>query len=515
MRAQERIAPARPSILVVEDERVVAMDLAGALRELGYSVAGTVARAHEAIRRASELQPDLILMDIRLAGEPMDGIEVARVIKQNRDVPLIYLTAHSDADTLRRATATGASGYLVKPFKTPELRCMIEIALHKHAADRMVRDRERWLSVTLQSVDEAVVATDPDGRIQLFNRAAEHLTGWSETDVRSRSAAALFSIVDEQTGEPLDDVIGRVLSTRKPHQRQTQAALVSRCGRRIQVEEFASPIVDEREQILGAVWILRDITERQKQFELIRNLNEDLERQVAQRTAELQTVNRELESFSYSVAHDLRAPLRAISAFSELLKAEHTSPLGLQHLERVRGAVRRMGDLIDALLALAGVGRRELHLVPIDLSELARSIGAEIAAGYPERPVEFKVDAGLVAVADATLLRLILGNLIGNAFKFSSGRDTPRVQFGSCNIGGNNAFYVRDNGAGFDPRYAGKLFGAFQRLHHESAFPGTGIGLAIVARAVHRLGGTVWASSQLEQGATFYFTLPESTARDM
>lgn len=500
----------RPGILVVEDERVVAMDLAGTLHELGYRVVGIAARADDAIRRARQFKPDLILMDIRLAGESMDGIEVATEIRRQHDVPVIYLTAHSDDDNLRRAAETSAAGYLVKPFKSPELRCAIEIALHKHAADRRVKERERWLSATLLSVADAVIATDHDGHIRLFNTVAEQLTGWSEQDARSQPAGQLLSIVDERTGEPLGDVIEQVLATKSPQQRTANTALVSRSGQQIPVEERATPIVDDEGRLLGAVWVLRDVTERRRQLQHIQKLNEDLERRVMQRTADLQEANRELEAFGYSVAHDLRAPLRAIAAFSQLLSTEHATQLdadGQRYLARMRYGVARMSELIDALLALAGVGRRELNVVEIDICDLARSVAADVIANHPGHTVSFSVDCNVVLSSDVALVRLILSNLLDNAWKFTKRHAAPQVNFGICEIKGMEAFYVRDNGAGFDPRYTGKLFEAFQRLHNESAFPGTGIGLAIVARAVRRLGGSIWAHSQPDKGATFYFTL--------
>jgi len=511
MEAQHDPTAPKRRILIVEDERVVAMDLAGTLRELGYQVAGTVSRAHEAIRQALELKPDLVLMDVRLAGEPMDGIEVARSIRRGRDIPIVYLTAHSDADTLNRACSTAASGYVVKPFKTPELHCAIEIALHKHSADREVQERQRWLSATLGSVAEAVVATDESGYIRLFNSVAETLTGWSEQDAHSQPAIKLLSFVDELSGEPVGDVIKQVLETRDACDCGTHAALVSRLGQRTPVEGHARPIVDACGQICGVVWALRDVTERRRQMEQIRQLNEELERRVQQRTAELEVVNRELESFSYSVAHDLRSPLRTIKGFSQLLGDEHGSQLdaaGMRYLQRICSGVARMNDLIDALLALARVGRHELHVASVDIFQMAKSIAADLALNCTTSPVQFDCDGSAFVSADPALLRLVLENLLGNAFKFSSHRECPQVCFGTCQIKENEAFYVRDNGAGFDPRYTSKLFEPFQRLHEQSEFPGTGIGLAIVERAVQRLGGAIWAESRPDKGATFYFTLP-------
>jgi light-regulated signal transduction histidine kinase (bacteriophytochrome) len=370
-------------ILVVEDERILALDLTETLDELGYTVAGTATRGEEAIELARRLHPHLILMDVGLAGE-IDGITAAETIRDEHDVPVVFLTARADDDTLQRATSTEASAYLVKPFKAPELRCVIEIALHKHAADVRLRENERWLELTLQ-----------------------------------------------------------------------------------------------------------------------------------QRTAALEAANSELEAFNYSVAHDLRAPLRGIDSFSQLLIEKYSQQLddeGLGYLNRVRGAAARMSQLIDALLSLAQVGRGQLQRIELDFSYLVQSVANEIAAANPERNVRVAVAPGMRAYGDPRLLRIVVANLLENAWKFTARRQRAAVEVGPCQNTALPTYYVRDNGAGFDPSYASRLFGAFQRLHADREFPGTGIGLAIVQRVIARHGGAVWADSRLEQGATFYFSLPVGPA---
>jgi signal transduction histidine kinase len=229
-------------------------------------------------------------------------------------------------------------------------------------------------------------------------------------------------------------------------------------------------------------------------------------------TAELERANRELDAFSYSVAHDLRAPLRAIEGFSQILAEEHKAQLdgeGLRLLDMVRGSTQRMAQLIDGLLHLARVTRSELHRVSTDLSALARTALAQLAADGSGRRVEIAVTDGLHADVDPRLLQAVLANLLGNAWKFSSRQPHARIEFGSCERDGERAYFVRDNGAGFDMDYASRLFGAFQRLHPESEFPGTGIGLATVARIIGRHGGRIWAEGAVGQGATFFFTLDD------
>jgi signal transduction histidine kinase len=247
----------------------------------------------------------------------------------------------------------------------------------------------------------------------------------------------------------------------------------------------------------------------QKQSSDLEQARAELEKRVEVRTRELAASNRELEAFSYSVSHDLRAPLRAIDGFSKAL-ADHLGPSvdekGRHYLDRVRAGTRRMGNLIDDMLGLARISRKELARQPVDLSAMAEKIAADLAGRDGADRLRVEVEPGLSATADSRLLEILLENLMGNAWKFSSRKQAPVVRVGRLE-GQGGAFYVRDNGAGFDMAYADKLFGAFQRLHSAADFEGTGIGLATVQRIVNRHGGRVWAVAQPEQGATFYFTL--------
>ena len=225
----------------------------------------------------------------------------------------------------------------------------------------------------------------------------------------------------------------------------------------------------------------------------------------------LAAVNDELEAFSYSVAHDLRAPLRAIQGFSQAVIEDHGGRLderGLNYLMRVSAGALRMSVLIDDLLNLSRISRAGLTPVPVDLSSLAETVTGSLQREAPDRRVAFGLATGLTTVGDAGLLQVVLENLLGNAWKFSSKVAAPVVEFGLVSLDGHDTFFVRDNGAGFDPAYAKRMFSPFQRLHSEQEFPGTGIGLATVQRIVRRHGGRIWAEGQVGGGATFYFTLP-------
>jgi light-regulated signal transduction histidine kinase (bacteriophytochrome) len=258
--------------------------------------------------------------------------------------------------------------------------------------------------------------------------------------------------------------------------------------------------------------IASDATERMLAEAEVARLNEELEQRVVERTAQLEAANRELEAFSYSVSHDLRAPLRGIDGWSAALLEDYGDQMDGQastYLHWVRAEAQRMGRLIDGILQLSRLTRAELTLEAVNLSDLAYSVAARLVEHEPERQLDLIIEEGLVVHGDASLLEAVLANLLENAFKFTSKIPQTRIEFGRATLPGGPAFFVRDNGAGFDMAYAKKLFGAFQRMHKESEYPGSGIGLATVQRIIHRHGGQVWAEASPNQGATFYFTLEE------
>lgn len=272
------------------------------------------------------------------------------------------------------------------------------------------------------------------------------------------------------------------------------------------------PLLKEDGSVREWIGTVTDI-EDQKCAELERRqLNVSLEKRVAERTEELEATNKELESFCYSVSHDLRAPLRAIDGFSQALAEDYAEVLdesGRNYLDRVRKGALRMARLIDDLLELSRIGRAELMMQSVDLSNMAKLVAEELQHGDPERQMEWSVAPGIRAWGDSRLMRVALDNLLGNAWKFTRHQSKPRIEFGVTQQASGMVYFVRDNGAGFDMKYSGKLFGVFQRLHSANEYEGTGVGLANVQRVVHRHGGQIWAEAKVDEGATFYFTLPE------
>jgi len=341
-------------------------------------------------------------------------------------------------------------------------------------------------------------------RLIQVNRGAQENLGYSAEEM---SGMTLLDLMTSEDCKTLVSLIEPLKSGERD--RETFIAMLCRKnGSSYPVEVRLQFSRKENPPVFVAIGL--DITERRRAEAEIIKLNEELENRVRERTAQLETVNRELEAFSYSVSHDLRAPLRSLDGFSQAIIEDYGERLddkGRGYLMRIRGASQRMGQLIDDLLNLSRLARTGMRRISVDLSAMVCEITSDLIHTAPDRKVEFSINPGIVSTADPRLIRIALENLIGNAWKFAEKNNSARIEFGSVQQGAEQVFFVRDNGAGFDMAYADKLFGAFQRLHSASEFQGTGVGLATVQRIIHRHGGRVWAEGAVGKGATFYFTL--------
>jgi PAS domain S-box-containing protein len=366
-------------------------------------------------------------------------------------------------------------------------------------AEESLKEQARILDLA------SVLIRDLNGRIIFWNTGAEQLYGWTKEEALEKTTHGLLKT---EFPRPLEEIKARLLA--RGHW-EGELVHTRRDGERIVVVSHWVLHRDEQGNPKAILEVNNDITERRRAEEEVRRLNSELERRVEERTAQFQAANKELEAFSYSVSHDLRAPLRHINGFSQALLEDYADKLdeaGKGYLREVREASREMAQLIDDVLQLARVTRSEMRREAVDLSRLAHEVIADLRKREPRREVSVNIREGLSAHGDKRLLKIVLTNLLGNAWKFTSKREAAEISFGHEQKDGAGFYYVRDNGAGFDMAYADKLFGAFRRLHSADEFEGTGIGLATVQRIVNRHGGRVLAEGAVNQGATLYFTLP-------
>jgi len=498
--------PPRERILVVEDDANMRRTLQLLLGD-DWDVEA-VADGRSALEATARQAPDLVLSDLVIPG--LDGFALLHELRadpRTRLVPIIAVSGLDQEDARIHALESGASDFLIKPFSERELRARVGTQLEMARLRREALQRqseERFRSLVEAISDYAICRLDTEGRIVSWNAGAEAIHGYGEEEILGRSFLLFHA---PGTRGSIQEALRRAVAEGRF---EDEGWRVRKDGSRFWANTVFTPIRDEADRLLGFAKITRDLTDRKRVEEEIARLNAELERRVQVRTGELEAANAELEAFSYSVSHDLRAPLRAVTGFSHALMEdcpEQLTPAAMDYLRRIVAATRKMSDLIDGLLDLSRVSRAEMRWQDVDVSAMARQVAEGLQRSEPRRSVEWVIADGLSARGDPRLLRVVMDNLIGNAWKFTGGKPAARIQIGLRTNGEGRAYFVADDGAGFDMAYAGKLFGAFQRLHHERDFEGTGIGLATVRRVVNRHGGRIWAEAEAGRGATFFFTL--------
>lgn len=383
--------------------------------------------------------------------------------------------------------------------------CFTRDITDRKFAEAQLQESHNLLQTVIEGTADAIFAKDLQGHYLMINSTGALMIGKSVEAILHKDDCELFS---PEIGRLIKEDERQMMITGETQIFEDNVPMMDS----IRTFNTAKSVWrDAQGNVIGIVGIARDITERKLAEQEIKKLNEDLERRVIERTAELTAANKELEAFSYSVSHDLRAPLRGIDGFSQALMDRYSDQLedkAKHYLSRIRAGTQRMGELIDNLLTLSRVTRTEMRRQEVDLSAMANEIITELQQLEPAREVEVAIAPGLIVSGDVQLLRVVLENLLNNSWKFTSARIQTKIEFNAIlQADAKIAYFIRDNGAGFDMAYSNKLFGAFQRLHSTSQFPGTGIGLATVQRIINRHGGKVWAEGAVDQGATFYFTL--------
>ena len=525
-------------ILVVDDTPASLQLLTKILTDHGYRVR-PASNGLLALRSVDAKAPDLILLDVKMPD--LDGFEICRRLKadeRSRDIPVLFISALGETVEKVKGFEIGGLDYITKPFETEEVLARVKIhlrlseltarleqkvhertdeltnvnlRLEQEVAERKSAEKANLetmsvLKATLESTDNGILVVSEYGKVIHSNRRFAQMWHIPQELIVSSDEKAMLNHVLEQLVDPQNFIRGVETLYANP-EAEAFDTLVFKDGR---ILERASLPMLMSGKLAGRVWSFRDITERKQAEAELQKYHEHLEDLVTKRTAELSAINQELEAFSYSVSHDLRSFLRTINGFSQILIEDYGSQLdemGNDHLRRIKSACQRMGELIDDLLKLSRISRSELHIEAVDLSQLLQSIANSFQQNQPERHVDIIIPDGVVVQGDKRLLTIALENLLGNAWKFTANEPKGKIEFGITGQDGGVAYFIRDNGVGFDIKDAERLFVPFQRLHSESDYPGTGIGLSTVQRIIHRHGGRIWAEAETGKGATFYFTL--------
>ena len=508
-------------ILIVEDEAIVAEDLKMILGDIGYDVVGRAASAGDAIQKALELRPDLVLMDIVLRGKG-NGIDASCEIKEKMDIPIIFLTAYSNIELIDKAKSIEPYAYIVKPLQERQLLASIEIALYKSRMEKRLKESEEWLSTTLKSIGDAVIATDSKGCVKFINPVAEGLTGWKGEDAEGKMLEYIFNIVDEKTGEDVENPVNKVIREGVVVGLANHTVLIAKDGRKIPIDDSGAPIKDDDGRITGVVLVFRDITERRQAEEALTKYRDHLEELVKERTHDLETAQQELikrERLSVlglltaTVSHELRNPLGVIgsSIFYLQRKLAKEDEKTTKHLKRIQKQVDLCDSIVGELLEYTRGRCSDLLQGKINpwLEEILKQITV------PKQVVLVReLSPGLPIVRfDRGKMRRVVTNLLQNALQAVTARlesskeeDAYQLHVKVATSAAENGvcMEVEDNGIGMDQETVTQ---AFEPLFTTSA-RGTGLGLAIVRKIVEEHGGSVSLESTPERGTKVTLVIP-------
>ncbi|MBD2175993.1 response regulator [Pseudanabaena sp. FACHB-1998] len=498
-------------ILVVEDEVITARVISEELTSLGYIVTDMVTSDEAALASVCQNMPDLVLMDIILRGSAQDGIAIATILREEFQIPVVYITAHTDESTLTRAKISEPFGYLVKPFDERDLRVVIETSLYKHQMERKLAERENFLSTILRSTSDAVIATDSVAIVTYMNPAAESLTGWSHLEALGRNVTEVVQLIDENSGAEVANPVPAVLQTGKVAYLKDYTAVIDRYGIKKSVGDSASPIRKVADSIDGAVLVLWDISDRRKaetleseKSEISRALNNEKE------------LNKLKSQFIAMSSHEMRTFLTNIMLSANLLEEpNYPDDKKLNRLKRIKDAVVQMTILVENMLTLGkfALGLSNFNPTSIDLEKLCLDIVEEFKY-FPTKNVPLAIDFScdgdnqLVDI-DVNLISYILRNLLSNAIKYS-GEDVD-IQLSLSYERGSQPkaiLQIQDHGIGIPEDDLPSVFNLYHRGSNVSGIKGTGLGLAIVKHAVDIHGGEITLKSKVNQGTIFTVILP-------
>ncbi len=529
-------------ILIVDDTPESLALLGRILEEHGYRVR-PAPNGRLALKSVAARLPDLILLDVKMP--EMDGFEVCRHLKSkeySRNIPVIFISAYGDTPKRVEGFKAGGVDFISKPFEREEVLARVGIHLRLHELteklEQQVDQRTRQLQqeIAERRRTEAVLQESEERYRSIFENAVEGIFQATPGPIGKFISAnpAHASILGYESPEQMMAEVNEIgprfwvdPQDRKVFSEKVAKGAVSnfeiqlrrRDGRLIWVSLNARPVLDASGKLAYIEGIMLDISDRKQAEEKLNEYREHLEELVRGRTVQLEEANKELHAFSYTVSHDLRAPLRHIDGFIELLQKKTAAVIddqGRHYMTAISDAAQKMGLLIDDLLSFSRMSRHALKAQQVDLGRLVRDILLEFDPDTAGRKIDWRISALPVVKGDKAMLRVILVNLISNALKFTRSREKTVIEIGSLpDQNSETVVFVRDNGVGFDMAYVDKLFGVFQRLHRAEEFEGTGIGLANVRRIIARHGGSTWAEGKLDQGATFYFALPHDQDGDV